>query len=141
MKTLSFELSKRLNELKLLDNIETKFLYSKKWKIYDKLETGPYTYGMIKTLTLEEAIEFLPEKIIDAEWGWINRDWAKWSRWPCNIWFNFFKEIRNQNEWIIWKIQIKDFDNCELDLVVWKTLLERIEKMIEYLLDNNLLTK
>lgn len=125
MKTINFELSKRLNDLWLLDNIETQCIYFrhkyfKKWEyiledfiwniIYDKKNCE----DKIKTLTLEEAIEFLWDKyFMQISWWWFNK----------NI-YNICIIIKTNN--IQWE---------------WETLLEAIEKIIEYLLDNNLLTK
>lgn len=108
------------------------------WHLYTRQNTrkDPVKYyTQLKTLTLEEAIELLPVVIHNAEWSW-----EDWSRWPCSIYFSYHKEIRSCEEWIIHKIQIKEYSTGqELDLVVWKTALETFEKMLEYLIDNNLL--
>ena len=118
MKTINFELSKRLNDLWLLDNIETEYCYNIDWDLlswfYAKKEYNQIVY---KTLTLEEAIDFLPTYILKHKRAkkyfqiYRNKDWY-------NIWYEF----------IHWEFSKK-------------TLLEAIEKMIEYLLDNNLLWK
>lgn len=124
-KTINFELSKRLNDLWLLDEIETEYIYwiNTKWepnisKIYnhynwiDKL----YPVEYYKTLTLEEAIEFLPKELI-----------LNWNN--CNPYFN------NTNCW---------YSDSKYNIIhreKWKNIIEAIQKMIEYLLNNNLLWK
>ena len=126
MKTINFELSKRLNDLWLLDNIETEYIYRESinpelyicstvfitdWILYDT----DMSYNDYKTLTLEEAIEFLKQfwelKII-------------LTNYRCNI-------------YLIWNKLIK-WENIHIST---DTNLEAIEKMLEYLLNNNLLTK
>lgn len=71
MKTINFELSKRLSDLWLLDNIETEYFYTKRdiwfWNIdYDIIEWRYFNIEDwdIKTLTLEE----LPKFIFDIVW-------------------------------------------------------------------------
>lgn len=126
-KTISFELSKRLNELWLLDNIETKYVINIETKelLTNDYVNFPSIYDT-KTLTLQEAIEFLPYRIKNnqnfyllhfrkTEVFWVNQfniDYYKWDNY--NIWL-FYWEIN------------------------WETLLESVEKMITYLLDNNLI--
>ena len=93
----------------------------------------------IKTLTLEEAIEFLPNRI----------DWENHA---------FYLEItKAETEYhIAYCADMKDYiwEDCVWDEfkmfectymndkhLFWETLLEAIEKMLEYLLDNELLWK
>ena len=149
-KTINFELSKRLTDLGLLDNIETEFVNITDWSIHERdWEPNPQTYTVAteellyglnfestkynnlqdiindkdisieinyKTLTLEEAIEFLDK---DINW------------WNIMIW-----KFENQ-----WHIEYNDdnFINTIDATNFWDTLLEAIEKMIKCLLDNNLL--
>lgn len=151
MKTINFELSKRLNDKWLLDNIETEYCYFE-WRyiawdnkeyICDKLQLTPYfdwikesissqyklyyddfTITIIKTLTLEEAIGILPEYINEDYELSISKNRVRYIdlRWPSTF-------ILFNDEWdCFWTA---DFE--------WKTLLEAIKKMIEYLLDNNLI--
>lgn len=126
MKTINFELSKRLNDLWLLDDIETEYFYYKPYKDKDKWHIWPNSivYWIdrwdIKTLTLEEAIEFLPKKL-EVE----------------TISFQEMILFMNKNE--IW-YYCRDLQDTIINYI-WKTLLEAIENMITYLLDNNLLTK
>jgi len=111
MKTLNFKLSKRLNEAWILDDIETEETIFVWWKAWE---------DFIKTLTLEEAIDFLPKTIQDWDLYWLQINWqSNWEYW-----------IRYNN------YAIRQFIHVQH----WKTLLESIEKMLEYLLDNNLLT-
>jgi hypothetical protein len=125
MKTISFELSKRLNDLWLLENIKTKFYIHKlvndeivvddtEWHKYithcGELEKVAYKEGYMnyKTLTLEEACKFLV-RLDDVT--------------PIDIYFNK-----------IWFIKPSKIFHFLEDLL-------NVEKLIEYLLDNNLLIK
>ena len=120
MKTISLELSKRLNELWLLDNIETEYIYRRfptntEFELTNEKEDYWLKPEEIyNTLILEEAIEFLPETICDDYVLCISKKGVYYD--------NYFKE------------PIKRFTE-------WESLLDAIEKMIEYLLDNNLLWK
>jgi len=127
MKTLSLELSKRLNEWWYLDNIETEYFY---WERVNCIcywcEDGESVISLhktenivmnnldIKTLTLEEVIEFLPKEIV-LKWEWYLCMWKNWVEY-CTF-------------------EPSEFINRE----EWETLLIAIEKMLTYLLDNNLL--
>jgi len=134
-KTISLELSKRL--IPFLKGVETEYAYvdrseeyfieasdeDKKHKIFKNifvLEKVDWEYWEFKTLTLEEAIEFLTDNMwktsIETLKVWQYTD-DKHYRVSCN-----------KYEWIIY-----NWD--------WKTLLQAIEKMLECLLDNNLLPK
>lgn len=122
MKTINFELSKRLNDLWLLDNIETEFYYSSEITDIDiirkKLNIGYWRLlnTDIPALTLEEAIEFLKNKIQKRNEFNDFRISILWYEYECYfIYYDF-----------VWE---------------WKTLLEALELLIELLLDNNLLTK
>lgn len=115
MKTIKFELSKRLNELWFLDNINPLWIYAKLENWYTPINEYSYMEELdYKTLTIEEAIEFLPKEI----------DKHFLNFWPLfDIWY-----VQYQH-WL-WYIN---------HWVKWTTLLEAVENMIEYLLDNNLL--
>lgn len=122
IKTISFELSKRLDELWLLRDVETEFIYTKRdiwfWNIdYDIIEWKYFNLDDwdIKTLTTDEALEFLPLFI------------PTYNCMKC-LW-------RYEDKWIVWywyQNQIDQFPK-------WQTPIEAIEKMITYLLDNNLI--
>lgn len=114
MKTINFELSKRLNDLWLLDNIETEWkiqlLPTKIWNKWNKwrlVKNWNWKWKIYKTLTLEEAIEFLPN------WISMQKDWGEY----IYYYFDY-----------IWNFSSKNH-------------IEVIEKLLEYLLDNDLLTK
>jgi len=119
-KCINFELSKRLYDNWLLSfnwlDYSRYFRIDSEWnslaicKHNDDYNEYLETYKEYPSLTLEEAIEFLP-KILD--WFKIKIDFEN------NNWNVYYF---SQN--FIWK---------------WTTLLEAIEKMIEYLLDNNLI--
>ena len=143
MKTINFELSKRLTEWGYLDNIETEYYINYNNSIFTKeyinenlmcrrieiLSSIKWSYineDVFKTLTLEEALDFLPN-IKDYDLELRKREVAYRA---------LDKEIII-NEW--WR-NIQYYNLKTLKYCNWKTLLEAIEKMIEYLLNNNLLT-
>jgi len=129
MKTINFELSKRLTEWLYLDNIETEFKYYKMWDEYillHKTEFYKSDWDNIKTLTLEEAIEFLPI--------YIKRKY----KFNCEK-FNNIIPFSNMKKWD--KYWVSYIYNWEWYIQYSKTLLGAIEKMLEYLLDNNLIWK
>ena len=74
-----------------------------------------------KTLTLEEALDLLPENIWDYRCYMVKMDWLYYC------WYQ-----RMPNTWV-WKKYLVDWE------LKSETLLEAVEQMIEYLLDNNLL--
>ena len=126
-KVLKFELSKRLNDLWLLDNIKSNYLYyqhNETWnyEIVDRYEIIWDRTYICKTLTLEEAIEFLPCSI---KWFVLHIK----KNYPCRAWeyFIYYEDINGQ---LLWYKFLGE-----------KTPIEAIEKMLDYLLDNNLLTK
>ena len=143
MKTINFELSKRLNERWLLNNIDTEYLIykNKKWIVSieeNKKLTTWTSFNEIqkecialkeeiyKTLTLEEAIEFMP---IYIKWKY-KFNYEK---------FNKVVPYSNMRKWD--KHWIKYTYNWEWYIQYWKTLLEAIEEMLEWLLNNKLLWK
>lgn len=117
-KTISFELSKRLNELWLLDDIETEYIYWYnlywEWDVYELVLSKEYPFTKVdyKTLTLEEAIEFLP--FIEKSALEIKKHQKYYS-----IWYPLISK--------------------KINFIHWNTLIVTIERLIEYLLDNNLL--
>lgn len=113
MKKINFNLAKRLNELGLLDNIKTEYAYNKSGWLWDPFYKKRYIY---KTLTTEEAVEFLKNEI------WIACD--------------FSISNRHNIDWcIMW-----NFESPEPNLYFeWETLLETIEKLLEHLIDKNLI--
>lgn len=115
MKTLNFEISKRLNDLWLLDNIETEKVYLVHSEWYDLEDYNHYLPWDIKTLTTEEAIEFLPKFILEKQ----NFRDDEWN--ILLIWYN---------------IKYWDFETW-----LMKQFIFAIEKLLEYLLNNNLLWK
>lgn len=136
MKTINLELSKRLHEWGWLDGIETEHCWSidnkQTWyqKYSDALhgqENWICNYDFIfKALTLEEAIGLLPTEVWYLQY---------------KLYITKHKEL---NRFITWEYQIYYFywiDSETLKSVFWETLLEAIEKMLTYLLDNDLLWK
>jgi len=122
MKTINLELSKRLAPY--LENIETQkytdWNFTFYWRTLEhqfKLWTENKN-NYYKTLTLEEAIEFLPERISgwDLELAMNKTRVAYVMLWDCS-------------------------PNEMVNYYSWKTLLQAIEKMLEYLLNNDLLWK
>lgn len=117
MKTINFEISKRLNDLWLLD-FETEFVFDyvdfeNKYYLANTKTFTTRTEKYIKTLTLEEAIEFLSDFF----------DWEI-HKGPSRQW---------GVEWVKEKSFIKS--------IRWKTLLEAIEEMLERSINNWLLNK
>lgn len=104
MRTINFELSKRLNDLWLLDNIETKCSFFKK-----------ESKEVIKTLTLEEAIEFLNDN-------------------------NFILKFRKDNDKRL-KYNYYVESNRIGIYPSWNSYIKCIEDLLEYSLTNNLLKK
>lgn len=129
MKTISFELAKRLNEKWLLDNIETEYIFY--WWNPDELNTTISWYKKqniyekclwdIKTLTFDEAIEFLPKKI-------------SFEDYDLFLFLDFFE--KKLFYWLY-----SDLDEYNISFKYKESLLEAIEEMLKFLLDNNLLTK
>lgn len=130
-KTLSLETSKLLQEKWLLDEIETEYVWVINWDIITTstsktikelyahpLVEIPEWFTTYKTLTLEEAIEFLP-RIINDKWIYI-------TKWIMEKYCMAYVDNDMEQD---------DIDNW----TDWKTLLEATEKMINYLLTNNLL--
>lgn len=143
MKTIDFELSKKLNDLWLLDNIDTEYVYHKiikwidEWKyvIIINHELEWKTKTDIKTLTIEEAIEFLPRTIsVDKDYFWkapIGRIHILWHK--------------DTKEWSVWytiiESQLLVLENWDVVDIEWQTLLEAIENLLYFLLENWLLNK
>jgi len=128
MKTISLKLSVLINEKWVLDNIETEYYFRPNWDIdylvnwYD-IKTDHPNYKIMKTLTLEEAIDLLPEEV-----------------WYLKYRLHITKHMKI-NKYILWKYQVKYYYWIDRTLkrVFWNTLLEAIESMILFLLNKNLL--
>jgi len=146
-KTISLELSKRLQ--KYLEWVETEYMYfewtyiawDNKEYIEDKMtlilfnnlpwiieqyseKFDDNTITIYKALTLEEAIEFLPKSIKKERY--VNAPWT--YNYNINIYYNN-----------MYRICYSCYEKREDFESKWKTLLQAIEKMLEYLLDNDLL--
>lgn len=116
MKTINFKLSKILNDLWLLDNIETEWKIQllptkewNKWNKWRKVKNWNWKWKIYKTLTLEETIKFISNNV--------NNKWRIY----CNL--ELQKEL-----WDTFSV-LEIFD------------IKKAEVMLEYLLDNNLLWK
>lgn len=139
MKTLSLELSKRLAPF--LEGVETEYIYYD-WEIYDEYELSSMWDNIIdfnieiltiKTLTLEEAIEFLISKSIVFTHICLPL---------TNDNNHAIREINFMVNWELWEQLVwGDKEDWYFTVeVYWKTLLEAIEAMILYLLNANLFT-
>lgn len=129
----NIELLKKLQPY--LEDVETEYnkikLEHNKTGINYKIELSsknPKDYMFYKehykTLTLEEAIELLPETFF-VEWI---RMW--WYIFPEYIW-----EFTQK-----YKMSVCEYwTHNQYELFNWVTLLQAIEKMLEYLIDNDLL--
>ena len=121
-KTISFELSKRLDELWLLRDIETEYEYL----LILKHENSPIEPSLYETTKKQYVCTTADVKYFKGWFKTLTTDESNKI-----IKFNTLPEyVRNH----IITLYIQWFNN-------WKTLLEAKEKMITYLLDNNLITK
>jgi len=102
MKTITLELSKRLAPY--LENIETEYWYAEGWGIHiykEKIQDRP---DLIKTLTTEEAMDFILSNLSVED--------------SLQLWNNYF--------WLFLKWElVLDLENLPL--------LEKIEKTLNYL--------
>lgn len=119
----NIELLKKLQPY--LEYVETEYwfvLVNKEVDNYKLERTDRYVFPNknidLKTLTLEEAIELLPEELYIK---WIQHIFTV-TKWDWFYWVNYDED----GFWAFETIQEK-------------TLLEAIEKMLEYLIDNDLL--
>jgi len=132
-KTIWIELSKRLAPY--LEGVETEYKYIQTqrgfWDVAScnlyKSSNTTKIWKAIKTLNLEEVIEFLPSTL--SEWSnhyeMTIKRWTTWiSNYIVKYVYVFDKHKRNLHS-----------ESCEWN----EPLLIAIEKMLEYLLDNNLL--
>ena len=122
MKHLTLETSKRLQEAWILEWVETDYRYwehySWWWSLIEWCDWDCDTYWIVWDIpapNLEEAIELLPKKIWDKVLT-INPA-SRWDR----VYYEKNYEIQHE--------------------IIWKTLIKTIEKMLIYLLDNNLIWK
>ena len=120
----NIELLKKLNEWGYLEFYVENYIDPITKEVYSIETINEWCHGITdwfyKTLTLEEAIELLPSVKYDG-------------------WFEYSLTITKSEDyyWI-------NYDKFEVGLyetIYEKTLLEAIEKMLEYLLDNELLWK
>ena len=117
MKTINLELSKRLASY--LEDMETEYyLEYTQWAYLPQNDATFEEWTDIKTLTLEEIIAFLQNNMI---------------RYDIDV--RYTPRINK----IIYKEENKENLTTIETNIMWETLLEAIEKMLEYLLDNNLL--
>lgn len=133
MKTINFELSKRLYDNWLLSfnwlDYSRYFRIDSEWnslaicKHNDDYNEYLETYKEYPSLTLEEAIEFLPIQINNYYFVfWKNDNW---------YWCNYLEKDEDEL-YILGNALLKNICNE-------KTPLEAIEKMLEYLLEENLI--
>ena len=149
-KVINFELAKKLDEAWVMKDIETEYCYFKwtyiawdnKEYVCDKLQIIKYfnwikekisnqyeidyddfNILIIKAPTLSEAIDILPKRIDDEH----NAYYLTIVKWE-NL---FYICYNNESEENI----ITTINN---NFIYWKTLLEAVEKMLEWLIENNL---
>ncbi len=119
MKTINPELSKRLAPY--LEDVETDHVLMENvfwdYVLWDEISMWTFNpkWDKYKTLTLEEAIDFMPRDILNWE--------LMFSKYSCR----YENALLDWNPWLL--------------MFNWKTLLQAIEKMLEYLLDQWLLWK
>jgi len=145
-KCINLELSKKLAPY--LKDVDTEYIlqqlpnHNKNWWLKERVvKNWNWVWRMYKTLTLEEAIEFMPY-IIDL---WEHSYWLEISK--IQKWYHInysadISEIENWEDefWNTFETIFNSVPYKNLHLF-WGTLLEAIEKMLEYLLDKNLLWK
>jgi len=110
MKTINFDISKRL--VPYLENVKTKY-YLEDWFLINEWWVDLKNYKnlwLIKTLTTEEAIEFILFSLADED--------------SLQLWNNYICVFINHK-------LVLNLSNL--------SLLQAIEKILKYLLDNNLL--
>jgi len=108
-----------------LEDVETEYYIDVNWNILNIHWPEDLTKDIwIKTLTLEEAIETVLPKYIftDKKENLTIRSWISENIEYWNI--GYFNIVTNETS---------------LKEVKWETLLQAIQKMLEYLIDNNLL--
>lgn len=115
MRTISFETSKRIAPY-----LDKERIYESYWDSGARQDlknefwfwlTEDWQYP---ALNLEEALEFLPKE----------------------IWFGYLEIYYLYDEYNVWYEETWDDD---IKNMTWETLLEAIDKMINHLLDNNLI--
>ena len=140
MKTINLKLSKKLTNA--LQGMQTQNYINEDWEVFTKkyLDSIPNTNvepvwkfwiyvlpldskELYKTLTLEEAVNFLDKDFIHKENGFTYR---------LAIW-----KIQS-DKWWIWYTN-KFMGDALFKWKIWETRLEAVESMIEYLLNNNLI--
>ena len=141
MKTLKLSTAKRLQEH--LKDVEVEYYYATAvWKSAVLTESPPTWRRMVnrklvktcfyKTLTLEEALDFLPDNIKISSEIYTLRLEKKGIYYLCQK----NKEYMDNN-WV--KCTVGYFKHLTKELMQWKTLLIAIDRMINHLLDNNLI--
>lgn len=121
---INFELAKKLDEAWVMKDIETEYYYKKRFddiSIVIKEETDEISLynDYYKAPTLSETIDILPASISPTLWLTIKKYWDDIKKY-----------------WVIY-----DFCWRKNIQFTWKTLLEAVGKMLEYLLNNWLLNK
>lgn len=125
MNFIKIETCRKLQERWVLENFKTEYSYFKNcdplvWfeinKTFEKLWRLNWVEN-VPALSIEEAIDILPKNI----WPDILHIRVQWS-WRVIKYFNEY----NMDVWVWHKVW-------------WFTLIKALEKMIEYLLDNNLI--
>lgn len=117
MKVLNFNLSKILNDLWLLNSIDTEFKYYKNGYWYVLLHQSEFYANegdCVKTLTIEETISFLKDKV-NSKNGY------------QDIWNAYLSTLY---KW--WSNIDICFEFCDIN---------KLEKIIEYLSNEKLLIK
>lgn len=116
-KFISYELCKTLAEKWIGQEIETEWTYLKQnWNPYFVENYKGEAKEEIKAFNLEEALEILPKKI---DWNRLTIEWV--------------------NQWQVWYTDKNNEECYSFDCSEWTTPIEAVEKMIVYLLENNLL--
>lgn len=149
MEHIKFELAKKLNELWLLDNIDTEFVYNDYWTIYfaDDIKFVDTRKECNKIHNCEPYYIFHNANSYAIQNQ--KNEWFIYKTLTTEEVVEFLPKTYIDKDWLIYRLTIirdskwlimywDEQDNTKVNST-WETFLEAIEQMIEILIDNNLL--
>lgn len=149
MEHIKFELAKKLNELWLLDNIDTEFVYNDYWTIYfaDDIKFVDTRKECNKIHNCEPYYIFHNANSYAIQNQ--KNEWFIYKTLTTEEVVEFLPKTYIDKDWLIYRLTIirdskwlimywDEQDNTKVNST-WETFLEAIEQMIEFLIDNNLL--
>lgn len=151
MEHIKFELAKKLNELWLLDNIDTEFVYNDYWTIYfaDDIKFVDTRKECNKIHNCEPYYIFHNANSYAIQNQ--KNEWFIYKTLTTEEVVEFLPKTYIDKDWLIYRLTIirdskwlimywDEQDNTKVNST-WETFLEAIEQMIEILINNNLLWK